>query len=144
MSKKYCMSKEKWPILYSKLLHKMGQYFLDTQFRYHNRGFPCKKLSVKLILTKTHISVNSFRLKLCAVVKLKRSSVFEIIRNVIPCWICWSPFTQGKANTCHWRVPWSPAPSKTYRRGSLEALQLPRTAGINDPRVLPALVASGT
>ena len=28
----YCMSKKKWPILYSKLLYKIGQYFLNRQY----------------------------------------------------------------------------------------------------------------
>ena len=28
------MSKNKWPILYSKLLYKMDNYFLDIKYRY--------------------------------------------------------------------------------------------------------------
>ena len=28
----YCMSKKPWPILYCKLLYKMGQDFLDRQY----------------------------------------------------------------------------------------------------------------
>ena len=28
----YCVSKKSWPILYSKLLYKMGQYFLDNYY----------------------------------------------------------------------------------------------------------------
>ena len=29
------MSKKQSPILYSNLLYKMGHYFLDTQYKYH-------------------------------------------------------------------------------------------------------------
>ena len=31
----YCMSKKKWPILYSNLLYKIGHYFLDRRYLYH-------------------------------------------------------------------------------------------------------------
>ena len=31
----YCVSKKYWPVLCSKLLYKMGHYFLDTQYSVH-------------------------------------------------------------------------------------------------------------
>ena len=33
----YCVSRKRWPILFSKSLHKMGHYFLDTQYYYMSK-----------------------------------------------------------------------------------------------------------
>ena len=44
----YCMSKDSWPILYSKLIYGIGQDFLDMQFLQKN------------LLIKVNAKVKSF------------------------------------------------------------------------------------
>ena len=52
LSHPYCMSKKEWPILYSKLLYKIGQYFLDTQYNHSYVGI----LVTRITILKSHCS----------------------------------------------------------------------------------------